>query len=45
MIPFDDPARFNETVEQFFRETFVTRDRVKDFLASFEKMRSSQQQK
>ena len=42
MIPFDDPARFNGTVERFFRTPFVKRDRVKDFLKSLEALRASQ---
>jgi pimeloyl-ACP methyl ester carboxylesterase len=42
MIPFDDPVRFNTTVERFFRAPFVKRDRIKDFLKSLEAMRASQ---
>lgn len=42
MIPFDDPVLFNTTVEQFFRAPFAKRDRIKDFLKSFEAMRASQ---
>ncbi|MBL8231715.1 MAG: alpha/beta hydrolase [Bryobacterales bacterium] len=38
MIPYDDPARFNAAVERFFREPFVKRDRIKDFLKSIEAM-------
>lgn len=38
MIPFDDPARFNAAVERFLREPFVKRDRIKDFLKSYEAM-------
>ena len=41
MIPFDDPARFNATVERFFRTTFVKKDRIGDALKSLEKMRAS----
>lgn len=41
MIPFDDPALFNATVERFFRTPFVKRDRIKDLFKSFEKMRGS----
>jgi hypothetical protein len=41
MVPYDDPALFNVTVERFFREPFVKRDRVKDFLKSFEAMQKS----
>jgi pimeloyl-ACP methyl ester carboxylesterase len=41
MIPFDDPALFNATVERFFRTPFVKKDRINDTLRSFEKMKSS----
>jgi pimeloyl-ACP methyl ester carboxylesterase len=44
MIPFDDPARFNSTVERFFREPFVKRDRIQDFLKSLEALKASQSQ-
>jgi pimeloyl-ACP methyl ester carboxylesterase len=40
MIPFDDPASFNATVERFFRTPFVKRDRVNDALKSLEKLRT-----
>jgi pimeloyl-ACP methyl ester carboxylesterase len=42
MIPFDDPVFFNTTVERFFRTPFVKRNRIKDFLKSFEAMRAAQ---
>jgi len=42
MILFDDPVLFNTTVERFFRTPFAKRDRIKDFLKSFEAMRASQ---
>lgn len=42
MIPFDDPATFNATVERFFRLPFVKIDRVNDTVKSLEKMRASQ---
>jgi pimeloyl-ACP methyl ester carboxylesterase len=29
-VPYDDPKVFNDTVERFFRERFVKKDRVKD---------------
>ena len=46
MVPFDDPATFNATVERFLRTPFVKKDRIKDFLASvLEKMKASQQQR
>jgi pimeloyl-ACP methyl ester carboxylesterase len=41
MIPFDDPASFNATVERFFRTPFVKRDRINDTLKSLEKLRTS----
>jgi len=40
MIPFDDPATFNATVERFLRTPFVKKDRIKDMLASLEKLRA-----
>ncbi len=43
MIPFDDPATFNETVERFFRRPFVKKDRINDMLKSLEKLRASEQ--
>jgi pimeloyl-ACP methyl ester carboxylesterase len=41
MVPYDNPALFNATIERFFREPFVKRDRVKDFFKSFEAMQNS----
>ena len=35
-IPFDDPVRFKAAVERFLREPFVKRDRIKDFLKSYD---------
>ena len=40
MIPFDDPARFNAAIERFLRDPFVKRDRIKDFLKSYEAMQA-----
>jgi hypothetical protein len=40
MIPFDDPATFNGTVERFLRTRFVKRDRIGDTVKSLEKLRS-----
>lgn len=40
MIPYDDPALFNATVERFLRTPFVKKDRIADMMKSFEKMRS-----
>jgi len=42
MVPFDDPALFNTTVERFFRTPFVKKDRIKDLLPSFEKLRAQE---
>ena len=41
LIPFDDPATFNATVERFLRAPFVKRERIKDTMASLEKLRAS----
>jgi hypothetical protein len=30
MVPFDAPASFNDTVERFFRTSFVKKDRIND---------------
>jgi len=40
MVPFDDPVLFNATVERFLRTPFVAKNRVRDFLSSFEAMQS-----
>ncbi len=42
MVPFDDPDLFNATVERFFRTPFVKKDRIKDFLKSYETLKASQ---
>ena len=42
MIPFDDPATFNATVDRFLRTPFVKIDRVNDVFTSLNKMRASQ---
>lgn len=42
MVPYDDPALFNATVERFFREPFAKKDRIKDFFKSFQAMQTSQ---
>jgi len=39
MIPFDDPATFNATVERFLRAPFVKKNRIDDMMKSLEKMR------
>jgi len=43
MIPYDEPARFNATVERFFSTPFVKKDRIKDTLKSFEALKAAQQ--
>ena len=42
MVPFDQPALFNSTVDRFFREPFVKKDRVKDLFKSAEAMQASE---
>ena len=41
LIPFDDPASFNATVERFFRTPFVKKHRINDTVKSLEKMREA----
>jgi len=43
MVPFADSAHFNAVVDRFFREPFVKKDRIRDMLASYEKLKSSLQ--
>jgi pimeloyl-ACP methyl ester carboxylesterase len=43
MVPFDEPASFNATVERFFRTPFVKKDRINDTLTSLERLRASSQ--
>ncbi len=45
MVPYDAPALFNATVQRFFRTPFVKKDRIKDFLASYESLMASLQKK
>jgi len=40
-VPFDDPALFNATVDRFFREPFVKKDRIEDALKSWEVLKKS----
>ena len=40
MIPYDNPALFNATVDRFFRTPFQKRDRVQDLMKSLDAMRS-----
>jgi len=42
MIPYDDPDRFNTTVERFFETPFVKKDRVRDTMKSLAAMKASQ---
>jgi pimeloyl-ACP methyl ester carboxylesterase len=42
MIPYDDPALFNATVDRFFRTPFTKRDRIKDLVKSMDALRSKQ---
>lgn len=42
MIPFDDPARFNATVDRFFRADFVAKDRLADLLKTIKRMDAEQ---
>lgn len=43
MVPYDDPELFDTTVDRFFRTAFVKKDRVKDFLKSYEASQSPRQ--
>jgi pimeloyl-ACP methyl ester carboxylesterase len=43
MVPYDDPALFNATVERFFRAPFAKKDRLKDFVKSLEALETAQQ--
>ena len=45
MVPYDDSPLFNTTVERFFRAPFVKKDRIKDFLTSYESLMTSLQKK
>ena len=38
MVPYDDPALFNATVERFLDRPFVRVDRVADLMKSYEKL-------
>jgi len=42
MVPYDDPVLFDATVERFFRAPFVKKNRIQDFLKSYEAMKASQ---
>jgi len=41
LVPYDDPALFDATVEHFFREPFVKKDRIRDALKSWEALKTS----
>lgn len=41
MVPFDDAALFNSTVDRFLARSYVKKDRIKDFLASAESLTAS----
>jgi|SRR5579862_1135469 len=43
MVPFEQPELFNSTVNRFFHTPFAKKDRIKDFLKSYEALRASQQ--
>ena len=38
MVPYDDPALFNATVERFLSRPFVKVDRIADLMKSYEKL-------
>ena len=43
MVPYDDPALFNATVDRFFRTPFVSRNRIDDTIKSAREMRAAQE--
>lgn len=43
MVPYDDPALFNSTVDRFFRTPFVEKDRIRDLMKSYEALKASAQ--
>ena len=43
MVPYDDPALFNATLERFLRTPFRRVEMLNDTLKSLEKMRSGHQ--
>ena len=44
LIPYDDPARFNATVERFFATPYVKKDRVGDAMKSWDKIKAAETQ-
>jgi pimeloyl-ACP methyl ester carboxylesterase len=43
MVPYDEPDRFNSTVERFFRTPYVKKDRIKDLMKSYEALKAQVQ--
>jgi len=41
MVPFDNPRLFNDTAAKFLGSPFTKRDRIADFLMSYEKLRAT----
>ena len=41
MVPYDDPGRFNDAVERFLQRPFVKKDRIADFVKSYEKSKAN----
>jgi pimeloyl-ACP methyl ester carboxylesterase len=42
LVPYDDPALFNATVERFFTTPYVPKDRIRDAFKSLDLMKNSQ---
>jgi len=42
LVPYDDPALFNATVDRFFTTPFVKKDRIQDTMKSVQAMRVSE---
>jgi pimeloyl-ACP methyl ester carboxylesterase len=43
MVPLEDAPHFNAVVDRFLRDPFTKKDRIKDMLASYEKLKASLQ--
>lgn len=41
MVPFDNPRLFNDTAANFLGTPFTRRDRIADFITSYEKLRAT----
>lgn len=39
---FDDPVLFNTTADKFFRNPWLKKDRIQDFLKSYEKLKAAE---